>query len=77
MPGETILNVKRPLPPSMGEIPAALKALKKTTQSTVNVVAQFKSPEGDSCGPPLNLPANIGTSELSILINNLLKNVRN
>ncbi|TPX71755.1 hypothetical protein SpCBS45565_g00812 [Spizellomyces sp. 'palustris'] len=38
------------------------------------VVAQFKSPEGEVCGPPLNLPADVNPEQLALLLNNLLQN---
>ncbi|KAI8922298.1 WD40-repeat-containing domain protein [Powellomyces hirtus] len=42
--------------------------------SGTTVVAQFKSPEGDVCGPPLNLPADATPEQLALLLNNLLQN---
>ena len=38
------------------------------------VLAQFKSPEGENSGPPLNLPSNVTPDQLQLLLNTLLKN---
>ena len=40
----------------------------------MKLLAQFKSAEGESSGPPLNLPADITPDQLQLLLNTLLKN---
>lgn len=76
MPGDTRIQ---PYPQA-----AARKALKKKLAAEAinpplpegaTVIAQFKSPEGETCGPPLNLPANVNPEQLALLLNNLLQNV--
>ncbi|KAI8826260.1 WD40-repeat-containing domain protein [Fimicolochytrium jonesii] len=42
--------------------------------SGATVVAQFKSADDDTCGPPLNLPADVTPEQLALLLNNLLQN---
>ncbi|KAL7752941.1 ribosome assembly [Sorochytrium milnesiophthora] len=42
--------------------------------ATRTVVAQFKSPDGTTAGPLLNLPANISAEDLTVLLNQLLQN---
>ncbi|KAI9099433.1 quinon protein alcohol dehydrogenase-like superfamily [Phlyctochytrium arcticum] len=72
MGGETkfqpYIKPRRRLPGDKGPevIPVAPKGM--------TVVAQFKSPEGEPCGPQLNLPANVNPEQLALLINNLLNN---
>lgn len=39
------------------------------------VVAQFKTADGESTGPPLNLPANATPEQLELLLNQLLNQV--
>ena len=39
------------------------------------VVAQFKTAEGESTGPPLNLPADATPEQLELLLNQLLNQV--
>ncbi|KAK9702736.1 ribosome assembly [Basidiobolus ranarum] len=39
-----------------------------------HVIAQFNSAEGESTGPPLNLPADVTPEQLSVLLNQLLNN---
>lgn len=39
------------------------------------VIAQFKTEDGESTGPPLQIPLNASSSQLETLINHLLKNV--
>ncbi len=46
----------------------------KKSQKTL--ICQFRSEAGELTGPELDIPANIKISELEILINHLLKNVR-
>lgn len=40
-----------------------------------NLIAQFKSTDGETTGPPLNLPADTTPEQLQLLINELLGNV--
>lgn len=41
------------------------------------LLARFFTPEGESMGPPMNVPANINIEQLSVLLNDhVLKNVR-
>ena len=40
------------------------------------VVAQFKSADGESTGPPLNLPADVTPEQLELLLNQLLEQVK-
>jgi hypothetical protein len=44
-----------------------------TIESTL--VAQFKSKDGEACGPTLALPQSASAKELGVLLNNLLNNV--
>ncbi|KAG9299423.1 hypothetical protein G9A89_009375 [Geosiphon pyriformis] len=46
----------------------------KEEESQGNVIAQLKSVEGESSGPPLSLPANVTPQQLQLLINQLLDN---
>lgn len=39
------------------------------------VVAQFKTADGESTGPPLNLPADATPEQLELLLNQLLNQV--
>lgn len=73
MPGETKLPVSKPKNPKMEDLVLAAKPVAPTGTT---VVAQFKSPEGDTVGPPLNIPADIDVEQLQILLNSLLQNVR-
>ena len=41
-----------------------------------NLTAQFKSTDGETTGPPLNLPADATPEQLQLLINELLGSVR-
>ncbi|KAI9356193.1 quinon protein alcohol dehydrogenase-like superfamily [Zopfochytrium polystomum] len=41
---------------------------------SVTVVAQLKSPEGDTLGPPLSLPAASTPEQLALIVNELLQN---
>lgn len=70
MPGETKLAVARPAnpTPSTPYVPAPVATSGK------HIVCQFKSPDGDSSGPPLNLPADTNPEILEVLLNQLLKN---
>jgi ribosome assembly protein 4 len=71
MPGETRIAVPRPAnpTPSTPYIPAA-----PTAASLAHVVCQFRSSDGESAGPPLNLPADANPEILEVLLNQLLKN---
>ncbi|KAI9027966.1 quinon protein alcohol dehydrogenase-like superfamily [Hyaloraphidium curvatum] len=71
MPGETKLAVPRPANPSPSTpyVPEA-----KPVAPGKQVVAQFKSPDGEVSGPPLNLPADANPEILEVLLNQLLKN---
>ena len=40
-----------------------------------NVIAQFKSMDGESTGPPLNLPVNATPDQLEMLLNQLMNTV--
>jgi ribosome assembly protein 4 len=40
------------------------------------VVAQFKTAEGESTGPPLNLPGDATPEQLELLLNQLLNQVK-
>ena len=40
-----------------------------------NVIAQFKSVDGESTGPPLNLPVNATPDQLEMLLNQLMNTV--
>lgn len=40
------------------------------------VVAQFKTADGETTGPPLNLPADATPEQLELLLNQLLNQVR-
>lgn len=42
-----------------------------------NVIAQFKSVDGESTGPPLNLPVNVTPDQLEMLLNQLMNTVCN
>ena len=54
-----------------------LKALAepKLPPPGVKVIAQFKDPEGEFTGPPLNLPIDATPEQLALLLNHLLQNV--
>lgn len=41
------------------------------------VIAQFKTADGDSTGPPLNLPGDATIEQLELLLNQLLNQVFN
>lgn len=41
----------------------------------VKVIAQFQNQDGETCGPPLNLPVDINPEQLALLLNKLLENV--
>jgi hypothetical protein len=40
-----------------------------------NVIAQFKSIDGETTGPPLNLPVNVTPDQLEMLLNQLMNTV--
>lgn len=40
-----------------------------------SVIAQFKSVDGESTGPPLNLPVNVTPDQLEMLLNQLMNTV--
>ncbi|KAJ1925948.1 ribosome assembly, partial [Linderina pennispora] len=50
----------------------------KTTTTTqpeaTTVLAQFQTADGDKTGPPLSLPSDVTSEQLSFLINKLLEN---
>ncbi|CAO3632863.1 unnamed protein product [Cunninghamella blakesleeana] len=50
---------------------AAIKAAAETMQEGQKVVAQFKTEDGESTGPPLNLPADVTPEQLELLLNQL------
>ena len=70
MPGETRIAVPRPANPS----PSTPYVPPVAVGAGTHVVAQFRSADGDSAGPPLNLPADADPEILEVLLNTLLNN---
>lgn len=54
---------------------AAIKAAAEAMPEGQTIVAQFQTEDGESTGPPLNLPADVNPEQLELLLNQLLQQV--
>jgi ribosome assembly protein 4 len=54
--------------------PTKKQRIEKEPIPDIKVLAQFKSPDGEFSGPPLNIPVDVTPEKLQLLLNQLLQN---